>query len=54
MMDNIDQKSEFLWRRLLDAPPGWVIALPVIFAFVVVFLMWAFRRERGCAASLCP
>src|SRR5688572_5677627 len=55
-MDNeLAQKSEFLWRRLLEAPPGWVVALPVAFALLVVFLMWLFRREagfRGVAAPL--
>jgi hypothetical protein len=54
-MDNaLPQKSEFLWRRLLETPPNWVIALPVAFALLVVLLMWLFRRERGLRGILVP
>lgn len=53
-MDTLPQKSEFLWRRLQETPPGWVIALPVIFALLTVLLMWLFRRERGFRGVLAP
>src|SRR5207249_3701085 len=54
-MDNaLPQKSEFLWRRLAEAPPGWVVALPVAFALFTVFLMWLFRRDRGIKGILVP
>jgi hypothetical protein len=54
-MDNeLAQKSEFLWRRLLEAPPGWVVALPVGFALLVVLLMWLFRREAGFRGIVAP
>jgi len=47
-MDNaLAPKSEFIWRRFLETPPNWVIALPVIFALLTLLLMWLFRRERG-------
>ena len=50
----LPQKSEFIWRRFLETPPNWVIALPVIFALLTVLLMWLFRRERGFKAVLAP
>jgi hypothetical protein len=54
MMDTLPQKSEFLWRRLLETPPNWVILLPVGFALFTVLLMWLFRRERGFKGVLVP
>jgi hypothetical protein len=54
-MDNaLPQKSEFIWRRFLETPPNWVIALPVIFALLTVLLLWLFRRERGIKGILAP
>jgi hypothetical protein len=54
MDTELGQKSEFLWRRLLDAPPGWVVVLPVAFALLVVLLMWLFGRERGWRGIAVP
>ncbi|MCI0681279.1 MAG: VWA domain-containing protein [Gemmataceae bacterium] len=51
---DLPQKSEFLWRRLLETPPGWVILLPVAFALLTVLMMWLFRRERGFKGVLAP
>jgi len=48
------QKSELIWRRFLETPPGWVIALPVVFALLTVLLMWLFRRERGVRGIVVP
>lgn len=47
-------KSEFIWRRLLETPPNWVIALPVIFALLTVLLLGLFRRERGFKGVVAP
>ncbi len=43
-----EQVVDFLFRRSQEACPGWVIALPVAFAFAVVLLIVLFKREgRG-------
>jgi hypothetical protein len=48
----ITSDSEFLFRRLLDPPPSWAIALPVLFAFGVLGLIVLFRRENRWAGML--
>lgn len=53
-MDPIRKESEFLWRRLMETPPSWVIALPVGFALLTVLLMWLFRRDRGIKGVAVP
>jgi hypothetical protein len=49
------QKPEFVWRRFLETPPPWSLALPVGFALAIVVLVGLFRREhrmRGMAVPL--
>src|SRR5438132_12239127 len=40
------QQPEFVWRRFLETPPAWALALPVGFALAVIVLLAMFRRER--------
>ena len=40
------EKVDFLFRRSQEACPGWVIALPVAFAFAVVLLIVLFKHKR--------
>ncbi|MCS7046897.1 MAG: hypothetical protein NZO58_11120, partial [Gemmataceae bacterium] len=54
MEQELTHKSEFLWRRLQETPPTWVVLLPVGFALVTVLLMWLFRRERGFKGIVAP
>jgi hypothetical protein len=42
-------QSEFIWRRLLDAPPAWAVWLPVCFAVFVVWLLALFRPNKRSA-----
>src|SRR5437867_1792398 len=51
----IAQQPEFVWRRFLEMPPMWSLALPVAFALGVIALLALFRREqrlRGMAVPL--
>jgi hypothetical protein len=46
------QTSEFIWRRLLDDTPAWVVGVPVAFALAVLLLVVFFRRERRAAGLI--
>jgi len=51
----VAQQPEFVWRRFLETPPLWSLALPVAFALGVIALLALFRREhrlRGMALPL--
>jgi len=43
--------SEFLWRRSLEDCPTWAIAVPVLFAFMVLGLIVMFRDEKKLKAA---
>lgn len=46
------QQPEFLWRRFIDTPTPWSLALPVGFAYLVLLLIVLFRKQnrfRGLA-----
>jgi hypothetical protein len=47
-------EPEFLWRRLLDAPPIWSLGVPVAFAFMVIVLLALFRRDHRVRSLLVP
>ncbi|MBI3411721.1 MAG: hypothetical protein HY040_25605 [Planctomycetes bacterium] len=51
---NENLSKDFLWRRLLESYSDWVIALPVLLAFVVLGLMVLFRKERRFSGMLVP
>ena len=37
---------ELLWRRLLEPMADWVIFIPLIFALLVVGLLFLYRKEN--------
>src|SRR5262249_41545679 len=37
--------TEFQWRRLTDDCPTWAIGVPVVFAFLVVAIIFLYRQE---------
>jgi hypothetical protein len=48
-------QPEFVWRRFLETPPPWSLALPAAFALGIVVLVGLFRRDhrlRGMAIPL--
>ena len=42
----VQQTSTFIWRRLLEAPPTWALALPVGFALLAILLLGLLRRDH--------
>ncbi len=48
------QSPEFVWRRLLETPPAWSLALPVGFALSVIVLLALFRRENRLRGMVVP
>jgi hypothetical protein len=43
--ENISQESELVIRRLLEGLPVWGLFFPVVFAFLVLFLVLFFRQQ---------
>ena len=41
-----NELSEFMWRRALEECPTWAIAVPVLFAFMVLALIVMFRDDK--------
>jgi hypothetical protein len=37
--------TEFQWRRLVEECPTWAIGVPVVFAFLVVAIIFLYRQE---------
>ena len=46
-------QTDFVWRRMLDAPPTWALWLPVGFAFLVLALLALFR-DKGWNKLIAP
>lgn len=44
--------SELIWRRLTEPFSEWVIALPVLFALVVLFIVSCLRQDKGIGTLL--
>jgi hypothetical protein len=53
-MDNLQLQdtSEFMWRRLSEECPPWAVGVPVLFAFLVVALIVIFRQERKLMSAI--
>lgn len=53
-MDNLQLQdtSEFMWRRLSEECPQWAVGVPVLFAFLVVALIVIFRQEKKLLAAI--
>ena len=53
-MDNLQLQdtSEFMWRRLSEECPPWAVGVPVLFAILVVALIVIFRQEKKLMAAI--
>lgn len=45
--EGIMKDTEFIWQRTTETFPDWVVALPILFAFVLLFVIGSFRRGTG-------
>src|SRR5882724_11281211 len=50
--ENCSQESFFLFRRTQETFPEYVIGVPVLFAFAIVFLVFLFRQEKRWSTLL--
>jgi len=48
----ITQENDFVFRRIVEAFPDWVVGVPVAFAFLVLLLIVFFRRENRWSGML--